>query len=508
MARGPLAFRPRVHTKNMVLGPSTSTSAKIATHNWSCLPQEIRYEIIETIIHQKSPGWSSYASVCKEWQLIVEKHNFRRLKLQPSCLGDFEDIIKQRQHLVRHIWLDVELRDHICRRNEFADWPMVQRELDYNTFLVSKGISILFSILSTWKPRAKGLALELNLHSLSDARHCDVDQEHGNRHDAQDDRENGRQVELPSNPLILDISRATKLQFGEELPQVGVVTKFIVRRQLRRWLVPSPFLKMLNKLNGLEELTFEPWRVWERGWSTLNDRQWAHSLAKNLLPQSLKKLTLFENFREDLAEAMGQGNGHPLGRQTNVHPKRIVDPTVGALFAARSLNLEHLSVAYMIDARDFFQACDSAWTWERLESLTLTSQLLRHHEESKFRKQINALLHTAGMAALRMPKLHTLVLWNGTKGSAFAFIYRVDRGAAYLNYRATWELTEEISSKVVELWEHVALESHSCFLRVAKLSLISSSVIGSHGEAIHHLDLPYQVVAPASLWRIRREYKG
>ena len=61
---------------------------------------------------------------------------------------------------------------------------------------------------------------------------------------------------------------------------------------------------------------------------------------------------------------------------------------------------------------------------------------------------------------------------------------------------------------MVELWERVALESHSCVLRVGKAEVISSYVIGSHGDAIHHLDLPCQVVAPASLWQIRREHEA
>ena len=123
--------------------------------------------------------------------------------------------------------------------------------------------------------------------------------------------------------------------------------------------------------------------------------------------------------------------------------------------------------------------------------------------------KINALLHAAGMTALRMPKLHTMVLWNGIKGSAFAFIYRVDRGAAYLTCGGTWKLAEEqLSSDVLDLWERVTLESHSCILRVARQDeIISSSVVRSHGDAIHLLDLPCQVVTPVSLWQIQKEHE-
>lgn len=44
--------------------------------------------VLEAITQQKHPGWASVASVCKEWQLSIEKQNFRRLKLQASCLDD------------------------------------------------------------------------------------------------------------------------------------------------------------------------------------------------------------------------------------------------------------------------------------------------------------------------------------------------------------------------------------------------------------------------------------
>lgn len=182
-----------------------------------------------------------------------------------------------------------------------------------------------------------------------------------------------------------------------------------------------------------------------------------------------------------------------------INATRVVDPGVGAAFASKSLDLEQLSVSYMASAEDFFRACQPTWTWQRLESLALTSQLLQHTADHQ---KIDALLYKAGMAALQMPKLRTLVLWYGAKGTACAFIYSADRGnAAHVTWRGTWGM--ELSPHVVQVWERVALENQSCPLRVDKPQVCGT--IRAHGDAIHHLALPCRVVEPASLWQIRRE---
>ena len=204
---------------------------------------------------------------------------------------------------------------------------------------------------------------------------------------------------------------------------------------------------------------------------------------------------MFEDFNDDLAVALGnpQFPGH-----LQVDADRIVDPRIGAAFASRSLDLEQLSVSYMVNAEDFFQACTRTWTWQHLQSLALTSQLLQYMGS---RQEIYALLCGAGIAALQMPRLHTLALWNSTGGDACAFIYHTDRDCAYITWRGTWDL--ELSPRVVKVWQCLAFKVHSSELRIDKQRI--QGVIGSHGDAIHHLDLPCRVVEPTSLWQIRME---
>jgi hypothetical protein len=226
-------------------------------------------------------------------------------------------------------------------------------------------------------------------------------------------------------------------------------------------------------------------------------------LVQEHLPQTLKKLSVFEDFSDDLVIPLQIGNAQ---LPEFMHPDlpTIVNPRIGAAFASRSLDLEELAISYMVNAEDFFQACTPAWTWQRLQSLAITSRLLRNTAGS--RRKIDTLLYKAGITALQMPRLHTLVLWNGTKGNACAFIYHAGRHGANITWRGTWDM--ELSPRVVTAWQRVAFEIHSYELRVGKEQVQVQGGIGSHGDAIHHLGLPCRVVEPASLWQIRREHEG
>ncbi len=183
---------------------------------WISLPVEIRLMILEAITQQKHPGWASFASVCREWQLFIEKRNFHQLKLQVPCLDDFERLIVRQRELVHHIWFDIELPGYTCRcckRDESMSCTL------RNDSIVSKGIWKLFSILSAWK-LASGLTLELNAHSPSDSDHWFKDyyfasDDEGNEdatsgqeidhkwHDPQHGWINGQQVQTPPASAIL-----------------------------------------------------------------------------------------------------------------------------------------------------------------------------------------------------------------------------------------------------------------------------------------------------------------
>ncbi|KAK2018809.1 hypothetical protein LZ32DRAFT_289689 [Colletotrichum eremochloae] len=69
------------------------------------------------------------------------------------------------------------------------------------------------------------------------------------------------------------------------------------------------------------------------------------------------------------------------------------------------------------------------------------------------------------------------------------------------HWRETWRL--EWSPGVVKAWQLAAskLSSHRFEIRQEYVQ----GDIRSHGDAIYHLELPCQVIDPASVWQIRRE---
>ena len=273
------------------------------------LPAEIRVMILETIACRKHPGWAAFASVCREWQVILERFNFHKLKLGIPHLDSFKHVAAEREELIHHILLDIELprysaqcctKGHPKRRS-----PPVKTGP-----IVSDAIWRLFSILSTWEP-GDNLALEINVYSRSDCEHwfkkiyvssdhvendedaaledCNIglpyqDLQHGWAH--------GRQVCAPPRSAVKRLFRPIDLKFRETLPRVRAVTSLIIRRQLRRCINPYGLTQLLSSLHGLNHMSYEPWAP-----DRISDRE-IHDYCMYQHRQQLHKLripTSFEN---------------------------------------------------------------------------------------------------------------------------------------------------------------------------------------------------------------------
>ncbi|ESU14763.1 hypothetical protein FGSG_08563 [Fusarium graminearum PH-1] len=112
----------------------------------------------------------------------------------------------------------------------------------------------------------------------------------------------------------------------------------------------------------------------------------------------------------------------------------------------------------------------------------------------------------AAVAALRMPRLETMEIWNGQKGLAALFQYRVIRGSRQTRnlWRGTWKY--HITPSVPQAWEAVGHLHDSWGLDVVQ-EQVEEADIQSHGDALHHLLLSGQVIRSVSLQQIRREQK-
>lgn len=216
------------------------------------------------------------------------------------------------------------------------------------------------------------------------------------------------------------------------------------------------------------------------------------------LPDTLKSLVIFED------SFMFYGcypiPSTPLTWPDSADPRDYID----AILASHSLKLQHLSVSFMINAETFFRQCQSTWTWARLQSLALTSKLLRRRDPIKDQLDPRTeLLRQAGVLAQQMPMIHTFVLWNCEKARACAFIYRVERGTASVTWRGTWKF--DLRSRVIKAWQVVASKRPMFRSTLQVKQEHIKAAIKCPGDAIYHLKLPCQVIEPASLWQIRRE---
>ncbi|QPC76617.1 hypothetical protein HYE68_007369 [Fusarium pseudograminearum] len=216
---------------------------------WSSLPPEIRHMILNTIVDLKNPRWADLASVSKEWQSVIGVRNMAKLKLQsPSCFDGFEKIVQQR-HLVKHIYLCVELPKYGCTlckaRTRIPDF---ERE----SSIMNRAIRKIFSTLSTWKTQGP-LTLELNAVSCSNTEHwaknLRFDDDHDESpcqdlafadstwHDPSHGWVDGAQVKPPSFLAMQQLFGPIILSHISFVP-VTAVTSLLIRRQFRRCLVP------------------------------------------------------------------------------------------------------------------------------------------------------------------------------------------------------------------------------------------------------------------------------
>jgi hypothetical protein len=243
------------------------------------------------------------------------------------------------------------------------------------------------------------LTLELNAYSPSDSEHWFKNYSFGSNDEVNEDAPsaqkadcswhdpkhgwiNGQQVTSPGSSAILRLFERIDLRFQETLPQVSIVTCFIIRRQLRRCLPPSVLGLILDKLCCLEHLIYEPWRAWETVWRRIDDKgtyQYPHldpsshvrllrylgcmqgflHLVQKHLPQTLKNLSIFEDFSDNLAAVLALDNAGLLWL-LQVDAFRIVDPTIGTAFASRSLDLEQLSISYIVNVTSLYIDLDLA----------------------------------------------------------------------------------------------------------------------------------------------------
>ncbi|QYT00542.1 hypothetical protein H0G86_007623 [Trichoderma simmonsii] len=243
--------------------PSQSRSS------WMYLPPELRLMIMEKVAHDKVEDWESCATINREWQDAIEKENYKKLNLDVSDLDELNVMVPHhKRHLVKHIFFQIDLpRDQsaCCAR-----WNPPPSNISK---IVKEAIMKLFTALSTWEKGS--LTLELNVLSPSDSEHWfkplyfSSDRTEGDGKKIADLNHgwvNGKQVRFAPEEAVRRMFRPIKLDKSferEPLPKVVCATKFVIRRQLRRCILPAGISAMLEALPFLESVSYEPWALHE-----------------------------------------------------------------------------------------------------------------------------------------------------------------------------------------------------------------------------------------------------
>lgn len=217
------------------------------------------------------------------------------------------------------------------------------------------------------------------------------------------------------------------------------------------------------------------------------------SVIQEALPSHVETLSIFEDPNSELVSAMHR---HPLFDQV-IDDNMTAGAELVRALVLRSCELKHLSISFMVDARQFLDSLQSTQCCHKLGSLTLTASILKRESQ---RRRITSFLSDASAFPQEMKQLERLILWNSKRGEACAVIYQRDRSSqqATLTRRGTWPF--ELNYEVVESWKKVAPD---LILRVENEQL--QAVVEQTGDALYHLRLSGEVIDPISARQLRQE---
>ncbi|KAG8168306.1 hypothetical protein KVR01_003995 [Diaporthe batatas] len=474
--------------------------------SWADFPPEIRLLILEALL-QDGCTVAELATVSREWQAIIEQHNFARIKITKTKLPGFFLNTRRSRHLVKYIWLSLDLDVYSCCICNFHN--------PYNPFLSNSDagnvlgpILKLLTWLKEWEPTGE-LVLDISVHSPSDSKHWlkyltfepDIIPENGRSPgsttgsadihvpEAHDWNVYQRFEEKKAILKTLDIIHIVDhdheidgspcmWRLPEKMPTVPAVTGVLLRQQTRRQWHPRTLQRILECFPNLQDFVYEPWkRIGPERQKTANEEY--ASLFESLALTKLRKLVIFE--------------------ASNWYYKRLIRESLSMTLAANSHGLREISASFLIEAASYFSYSTTGREWYHLQSLTLTSDLLSPREHPR---QIDQLLTNAAKAARNMPALRTMELWNGRPG--LAALFRYQRIYAAVIWRGTWNFT--LRPAVVQAWKDIAIKQGARGLVVHTERLDCGPDIKSHGDAIHKLRLSKPVVRPISLHQIRTEH--
>ncbi|RSL91930.1 hypothetical protein CEP52_014138 [Fusarium oligoseptatum] len=435
--------------------------------DWDNTPFELRLKIFKWLLeHYPRGNLTDYSLVCKQWQAFFEKEIYRHITITRPYFRTFHRVIgRHRRPLVKYIWLRIELERYDC---DICDYTILNMGSQNDNDELRRSITGLFTILRSWhEDGASDIKLEISIWSRSDF-------DHTFREDVYIDSDFNLICELdrPEGPCDetfreMDGENMWRRPYGlglypaidRSVPRVQAITALLVRRQTRCVIGVPTIQQIIDKLPKLQEIFYEPRRKYYL--VPHNDPVLGYGdLVTLKLPGTLRRVVIFEDFNE-------YHERHIISRDLWIQSQprvRSPSPEVGIAMAHLSLSLEKLSVSYMTNATQFFNACKSHWVWYNLRELALTTNLMRS----------------------MTPETSNLI--DDWTAISWAATYRI-----------------RFTREIVDQWTRVAAEVRRHNLEVFGGRMVDPQDVNSHATAIQELQLLCVVAHPASLEEIRLE---
>ncbi|RGP61337.1 hypothetical protein FLONG3_10571 [Fusarium longipes] len=506
-----------------------STSAIITqpTTSGPKLPLDIQLYILKWIIKTNKADTrltpftklSTFTTVSKTWQNVVERELFRSLTVTLSDLDKFAVYSAKRRHPVKHILLEI----WICPRY------FSETEIDYSKVCFTEATETLLRILSTWSDCR--LTLEFGVLSREDSvtpKTCpegyhvhsgsnlprkrlptahlrifeclDADLQEPSWAewlDLSGETDENAWVELASNllgytPLALNVKSleagpgtqllprlpAANSSGALELPRVSCATRLVVRRRYCSNIDPNSFAIILSSLPSLESFHVERWCY---GYLTdeLYDQKFHESFN---LPPSVNDFSFYEECGTKFHQRYITHSA--MGPTPAMRPRS--NPKLLAAFAEAADRIEHIAVSFAFDACSFFEP---ELVYKKLKTLALTSKTMISQTDNS----IDELLYSAAKAAKLMPRLETLEIWYCRSGTAGIFTYcRLGLYNSCVSLKRTGDLRDfRMSTDTEAAWQRVVDDE------VAQVSVdytILSSGQLSPGAVYAHLELKERIL--------------
>jgi hypothetical protein len=191
-------------------------------------------------------------------------------------------------------------------------------------------------------------------------------------HDPKHGWVDGRQVESLCVNATSHLLDPICLSLPEGIPEVHAVTRLVIHRECRRQIVPPVLGVFLQKLPRLQSMVYEPWRQCDPAFKIACGEEFA-SAIQDALPSHVEMLSIFEDPNSELVSAKLRdpsylqliGNSMTAGAE------------LARALVLRSCDLKHLSISFMVDARQFLDSLQSTHCYHKLQPLTLMASILK-----------------------------------------------------------------------------------------------------------------------------------